>query len=208
MTSRYIATLAAASLLLTGACSATTPSAPDLASSPLLSPTPAPTASPRSSATPEPSPGATTFTSVRHGFSLELPSDWTYTPATTNWPPDTYPTGGSSYTDQFAGPPGPFPVIDVVTRAFPERATPDAFLSWLDIENARICTVEETEAVTVDGLAGRLQRQTCGYNAWEVALIGDGRVTLIYWLGSGSLVTEHRVLLDRVLSTFRFGPGG
>ena len=63
-------------------------------------------------------------------------------------------------------------------------------------------------ADTVDGLAGRLQRQTCGYNAWEVALIGDGRVTLIYWLGSGSLVTEHRVLLDRVLSTFRFGPGG
>jgi len=107
VTSRYIATLAAASLLLTGACSATTPSAPDLASSPLLSPTPAPTASPRSSATPEPSPGATTFTSVRHGFSLELPSDWTYTPATTDWPPDTYPTAGRHTPTSSPARPGP-----------------------------------------------------------------------------------------------------
>ena len=196
--------LAAVGVLVVGACGANV-EPPDLTFSPRLSPTPAATAVPSPTTTDEPSPAAwTRFTSVRHGFSLELPSDWTYTPATTDWPPDTYPAGGSSYTDQLAAP-APFPVIDVVTQPLPAGTTADAFLAWLDVENARICTVEETEEVTVDGVAGRLQRQTCGYNAWEVALIGDGRVTLVYWLGIGSLVDERRTL-DRVLSTFRFGP--
>lgn len=155
---------------------------PTLTYAPLPSPLSVASPTPWSSPSPMPSESTawTTHTSLRNGFALDLPPGWTDAPATEDWPADTYPVGGSPYIDQFAGPPGPFPVIDIVTRPFGDTTTAEAFLAWLDIGNGRICTVEKTDSVSVDGIVGRLQLQNCGYSAWEVVLIGDGRVTIIY----------------------------
>lgn len=98
-------------------------------------------------------------------------------------------------------------MIDIVSQPLAPDLSAEDFLAWLDVENARFCKVEETEVVVVDGVGGRLQRQTCGYNAWEVALIAEERVTLIYWLGSTAEVGEDRAVFDQVLATFRLGGG-
>ena len=69
-----------------------------------------------------------------------------------------------------------------------------------------ICTVEETSEVGVDGTDARLQRQTCGYNAWEVVAFDGDRVYLIYWLERA--VAWPRaiwLIFEQVLATFRFG---
>jgi hypothetical protein len=174
--------------LVIGGCAPASP-APELEGS----------ASPSSSAV-----AWTTHTSERFGFSIDLPGEWRYRPATEDWPAGEYPTGGSAYTDNFEQPPDPFPTVDIVTQPLANDMTPEEFLSWLDIENAKLCTVESTEAVTVDGIEGRLQRQTCGYNAWEVAVFDGNRVYLIYWLGSPSRIEAERPIMERAIASFRF----
>lgn len=166
---------------------------------------PSPAAQPSHTAGPVHTTGWVSFVSDRHGYSLDLPPGWTFTPASADWPLGTYPVGGSPYTDALAGPGGSFPVIDIVSQPLAPDLSAEDFLAWLDVENARFCKVEETEVVVVDGVGGRLQRQTCGYNAWEVALIAEKRVTLIYWLGAPANRVEERAVLDAVLATFRFG---
>jgi hypothetical protein len=156
------------------------------------------------SASPSSSAAWTTYTSERNGFSLDLPGEWRYRPATEDWPAGEYPSGGSAYIDNFEQPPASFPTVDIVTQPLADDMTPEEFLAWLDVENARICTVESTESVMVDGVEGRLQRQTCGYNAWEVAVFNGGQVYLIYWLGEPSRVEAERPILDQVIASFRF----
>ena len=145
----------------------------------------------------------TSHTSERFGFSLEVPPDWRYTPATEDWPQGVYPAGGSAYVDQWA-PPGSFPVIDIVTQKLPEDTTLEEFLVSIDEETASFCTVESTEQIVVDGSTGRLQRQTCGYNAYEVAVTDGDQVFLLYWIGGE---VQDRSVFEDVLSTFRFAPG-
>lgn len=135
---------------------------------------------------------------------LSLPPDWIYTPATADWPVGEYATADAPYTDQFNKPPLQFPVVDIVTQPLPDGMTEAAFLDWLDTENARFCTVEEDGETTIDGEDARLQRQTCGYNAWEAAVFHDGRVYLVYWLGRPALLAEERPIMEEVLASFRF----
>jgi hypothetical protein len=193
---------------LTG-CTGAPPSPPPSQSSaspdlPTMSATVEP--SPVSSASPAPSGGTTTFTSTRFGYSLELPARWTYSSAATeDWPPEVYPTSASPFSDRFASG-SMFPGIDISTQRLADGTTREEFLDWLDTENAKICTVESTEEVTVDEAVGRLQRQTCGYNAWEVTVFDDDRVYLIYWLGEPARMDEERTEFDRFISTFRFAP--
>jgi hypothetical protein len=149
--------------------------------------------------------GVVRVESNRHGFSLGIPESWLYVPATTDWPAGTYPTGGAYYIDKFAVPDGNFPTVDIVTQRLGDGLSEEAFLAWLDVENAKICTVLKTESVTVDGAEARLQQQRCGYNAWEVALIDGGQVFLIYWLGSEVDEAADRPRLDALLRSFRRG---
>lgn len=83
------------------------------------SPSPASTtsATPVSSSRPSPIPTASepptraavtippltqTFTSTRNGFSIGYPPDWTVTPATQSWPPNTFTQLGSPVLDQLS----------------------------------------------------------------------------------------------------------
>lgn len=145
----------------------------------------------------------TPYTSGQYRYSLKVPENWIYHPATEDWPQDVYPVGGSSYIDQWELPPGPFPVIDIMTQRLASGMSVEEFMAWLDRNNAKLCTVESTEDIVVDGSTGRLQRQTCGYNAYEVAVFDERRVYLIYWIG-GEI--EDRALFEEILSTFRFAP--
>ena len=43
-----------------------------------------------------------TFTSTRNGFSIDVPADWTATPATQSWPPNTFTQLGSPVLDQLS----------------------------------------------------------------------------------------------------------
>jgi hypothetical protein len=110
-------------------------------------------------------------------------------------------TGGSDYIDQWIRPPGPFPVIDIASQPLAEGMTKEEFLAWLDEENSKICSVESTEAYEVDGVEARLQRQSCGYGAYEVAAIEGNNVYLIYWLGGSERDLES---FQQILGTFRF----
>jgi hypothetical protein len=147
----------------------------------------------------------TSYTSERFGYSLELPGEWRYRAATENWPADVYPAAGAAYTDNFEQPPASFPTVDIVTRQLDAGETQEAFLTWLDEQNAAICTVEETSEVGVDGTDARLQRQTCGYNAWEVVAFDGDRAYLMYWLGEPSRAASDWLIFEQVLATFRFG---
>ena len=67
------------------------------------SPTPS---SPASMTTSQPSrpaisipPLTSTFVSTRNGFSIDYPADWTATPATQSWPPDTFTQLGNPELD-------------------------------------------------------------------------------------------------------------
>lgn len=133
-----------------------------------------------------------------------MPGEWRYRAATEDWPPNVYPSGGAAYIDNFEQPPAPLPTVDIMTQPIGAGMTQEAFMAWLDEENAKICTVEETEETTVDGRTGRLQRQTCGYNAWEVAVFDGDQVYLIYWLGEPSRIDAERPIFDEVIDSFRF----
>jgi hypothetical protein len=160
-----------------------------------------------SSDSPMPSGGPTTFTSTRFGYSLELPAGWIYSSAATeDWPSEVYPTSASPFSDRFAWGSSLFPGIDISTQRLADGRTAEEFLDWLDAENAKICTVDTTEEIMLDGAVGRLQRQTCGYNAWEVVVFDGDRVYLIYWLGEPARMEEERAQFDRFVSTFRFAP--
>lgn len=154
-----------------------------------------------------PDQGWLDYTSERFGYSLALPGEWRYRAATEDWPAGAYPTAGAAYVDNFEQPPGNYPTVDIATRALAPGETQDAFLEWLDEQNARFCTVEESGTIVVDGQEGRLQRQTCGYNAWEVAVVDGGQVYLIYWLGDPSRIDADRELFERVVGSFRFAGG-
>jgi hypothetical protein len=156
--------------------------------------------------TTEPSDGPHHVTSERFGYSLSLPAGWTYVPATEDWPPGVYPSATSAFTDRFDRRPASFPAIDIQTQLLDDGMTPEAFLAWLDGENARLCTVESTEEIVIDGATGRFQQQTCGYNSFEATVFDGDRVYLIYWLGATSLVDEERPVFEAILDTFRFAP--
>jgi len=147
------------------------------------------------------------YTSERFGFSLALPGEWRYRAATEDWPAGEYPTAGAAYVDNFEQPPASFPTVDIATRALASGETEAAFLEWLDEQNARFCTVEESGTVVVDGEEGRLQRQTCGYNAWEAVVLDREQVYLIYWLGDPSRIAADRELFEQVVGSFRFADG-
>lgn len=53
----------------------------------------------------------------------------------------------------------------------------------------------------MDGSTGRLQHQTCGYNAYEVVVFDRDRVYLLYWIGGE---VEDRALFEEIVSTYRF----
>ena len=80
----------------------------------------------------------TPYVSERFGYSLELPGEWRYRAATEDWPADVYPTAGAAYTDNFEQPPASFPTVDIVTRQLDAGETQEAFLAWLDEQNAAI----------------------------------------------------------------------
>ena len=72
---------------------------------PSVEPTKRPSSNPPASrppiASPVPVPAFTrTFVSPRNGFSISYPANWTATPATASWPPDTFTSLGSSEVDQ------------------------------------------------------------------------------------------------------------
>lgn len=147
------------------------------------------------------------MTSERFGWSLELPPGWTYTPATEDWPPHTYPAPGAAYTDNFERAAG-LPAIDISTQQLPDDQTRDEFVAELDEGNAAIsCLVEATEEITVDGVVGRFQRQTCAAgteNAWEVAVFDGDRVYVIYWIGAADARAEDEPVFREILESFRF----
>jgi hypothetical protein len=167
--------------------------------------TPSVTRSPSATAGPtgEASTEWIAYTSERFGFSLEVPAGWTYSAATQDWPAGVYPEGGAAYTDQWALPPGPLPVLDILTQPLPQGTTREEFIADLDEGTATFCTVESTDEIVVDGSTGRLQRQTCGYNAYEVVVFDRDRVYLLYWIGGE---VEDRALFEEIVSTFRFAP--
>jgi hypothetical protein len=168
----------------------------------------APPSAPPDSAAPtsEPSDAPQVFTSERFGYSLSLPAGWTYVPATEDWPAGEYPSAISAFTDRFDRRPASFPAIDIQTQRLEDGMTQEAFLAWLDGENAKLCTVESTEEIVIDGATGRFQHQTCGYNSFEATVFDGDRVYLMYWLGATSLVEEERPMFEAILESFRFAP--
>jgi hypothetical protein len=150
-------------------------------------------------------------TSVRFGYSLELPPGWVYRPATSDWPAHTYPAAAAPYTDNWERLPG-FPVIDISTQVLPPGQAPDEFVGALDEGSASVgCNVEATEEVTVDGAAGRFQRQSCASGseiALEVLVFDGDRVYVIYWIGLTEERAEDEQAFRQILDTFRFAPEG
>ena len=54
------------------------------------------------------------------------------------------------------------------------------------------------------GTVGRWQDQTCGYNSFEVVVVDQGRVYLLYWLGNVVDADADRARFEHVVSTFAF----
>lgn len=184
--------------------------APEDRASAASSPDPASSASPVATATPPmPTPdlataGWRTVRSERHGWALSIPAAWIHRPAVEDWPLGTYPIGGEPYIDQFLDPAGGLPFIDVATQPRDGARAVEEFLAWLDAENsAHGFEVVAAEMVLVDGVVARIQQQRLGYNVWEVAIIDEERVILVYWIGASDRVEAERPLIDRVLAGFR-----
>ena len=146
------------------------------------------------------------ITSSRFRYLLSVPADWRYVPATEDWPDRVYPSAVSAFSDRFTHPSDSFPAIDISTQVLAPGTTPADFLTWLSSEDAKICEIHETEDVVVDGATGRFQRQSCGYNAWEVAVFDEDRVYLLFWLGLPARIDEDRRMFQAVLDSFRFAP--
>ena len=139
-----------------------------------------------------------------------MPAGWRYRAATTDWPVRTYPTAGATYTDSF-GPLGAFfPAFDVSTQQLPDDQAPSEFLAELDAGNASNgYMVVEDGQIVVDGVTGRLQRQTLGTESiWEVILFDEGRVYAIYWVGLESQREVDEPVFRHMMDTFAFPIGG
>ncbi len=91
---------------ITGPLTSTTPS-PSETSTTSQTPVPSAPPSPTPVASSQPSQSAIaipqlskTFVSKRNGFSINYPADWTATPATQSWPPDTFTQLGNPELDE------------------------------------------------------------------------------------------------------------
>ena len=140
------------------------------------SPSPSPSPSPAASASPSPSaslPSLTeTFTSAVHGFSISYPSGWKLQPATELWT-----TGIVQQDSQFADViyerESDSPFIAIASQSL----TGTSASRWATDRRCGPTDVPE-EAITVDGVAGRLA--DCGEG--PRALVTTGNRGYFIWL--------------------------
>lgn len=190
------------------------------------SPSPAPTPSaPPPSPSPQPSPTAgtatwTTYTSIRYGFSIGHPSDWTERPATSTW---ALPVGNGSAgaggpgdpmgtsTDGYIAP-GQAILVSAWSVAVKPGTTAAAWIQSYCPKATTPCTgiPSRTVAVSMDGHAGSLVR--FGDDVEAFALVKNRMYIVAEWRADNDPTTlpygSGTQLVEDFLSTMHLLPGG
>jgi hypothetical protein len=196
--------------VLAGCASAPKPTATPM---PSVAPTSPAVSTPSNIPAPTNSPSAapvsfTTVTSPLQGWSVDIPDTWRLRAATTAWPPHTYPEAGAAYTDNMEPSVflGGFPAFDVNAQELPSDQTPEEFVAFITAENeARGYQVVSEEAIVVDGVTGRLQRQAIGSEGiWEVLLVDGNTAYAIYWVDLEADMATNEDLFRTILGSLRF----
>ena len=181
-------------------------------------------AAPTSSAAASPAPIETStwtgFSSLRHGYRINYPSDWTIKPATAPWPQGSdAPSPPNPVLDVFTSPGPDGPLFVVVSQPLPEGVSANAWLTAYEQAGAArfpaVCwpAVADMETVTVDGQQAWIHGDpTCGFT--EAVAIAGGRVYELWGnpnrsaaSGLGGGQAFDRALFDAFLSTVHFDPG-
>ena len=200
---------------VSGPVSSGTPG-PTQTSSATETPSPTPSSGPKSSTSDAPGPSAVpippltkTFVSPRNGFSIRYPTDWTATPATQSWPPDTFTQLGNHQLDELK--------LDAVARIviasqrLGARQTPDEWVaSWFPpFLGSKACpnasALAASPRIAIDGQVGYLDIAGCPMdvdltisspdNEFEAFVFSADRVYQITFDGDVDLA-YFRALLD------------
>ena len=157
----------------------------------------------------------TPFRSVRHGYELAYPPDWTVTAAVQPWifGRDGDEPGGPT-VDQFQSPGDAAFVVS--SQAIPKGTTDDAwYAAYLGSAGAAATHPEcfpphgRWEPIKIDGHAGGVHGGLSGCNFTEAVAIVSGRAyvfTAYANVRAPSSDTFDRTLFDTLLSTIRFHP--
>ena len=208
MRSLTVATIALALAVLIGCAAAVRPTSSPAPTAAAPTATPGPTASPPPTETPSAAPLAfKTVTSPLFGWSVDIPVTWRLRAATIEWPAYTYPEAGAAYTDNMEPESGAFfPVFDVSVQTLPGDQSPEQFIASITAENeVRGYQVLSEDTVVVDGVTGRIQRQTIGAEGiWEIMVVDGDSAYAIYWVDLESQMAVNDALFRRILGSLRF----
>jgi hypothetical protein len=139
-----------------------------------VSPTPVASAEPSATPTASPVPSepaisipplSQTFTSTRHGFSMDYPAGWTATAATQSWPPNTFAQLGSPVLDQLALA-GTYRLVIASQRLDPGQTEADWVAAYFPaFEGAVNCPnasdLAASPRLPIDGRSGYLRQAGC-----------------------------------------------
>jgi hypothetical protein len=170
---------------------------------------------------PSPEPGASpilvpaltkTFVSTRNGISVQYPSTWTTSAATTSWRPGTYVPIGNSALDELKKV-GEARLVVASQRLAPGETETQWLASFALPFDLGACSGDRAgwQRLTVDGASGYVDIEACplpadtGFSTpdllFEVIVFSGGRV---YQIGLDGVV--DRAYFEAILATVRFDP--
>lgn len=153
-----------------------------------------------------------TFTSARHGVSINYPAGWTVSPATRPWPAGVQaPQAPNAELDMLVDPRDATRTFVMVSQPLARDTTPTTWLaaferSYPQMPAACWPAPDQMEHGTVGGQPAWIHGGVIGCGFVEAIVFAGGRVYELTAYGQVNGIPYDRALFDALLATVTFDP--
>jgi hypothetical protein len=151
---------------------------------------------------------ASRFRSIRYGYSIGYPRDWSARAASSSMPWEGLATETSDAVDKLLRDPGSTPMVLIAAVEVPPGTTYGRWMPQLRarVEGSGACAGFGGGNTTVDGERAIIIRYA-GCNGWNqqwAGFVHDGRGYQVAWWGEPRRDRAEEPLFEAILKTFRF----